>query len=386
MVEPPHLMGSGTGTKKSNPWIDHVKKVKSENPTMKYKDVLVKAKETYTKQGGAVVTKTYKAQKKAKTAHDYETKIEDPVKTQNEIWNNYKQNKGLKKIDLSAMEKSSKGKKPKVTIVKPEQNTKPLKIKKPKSEPLGVQSKVKLKINMKKPTKPFAKEIGEELRRISGQTNPEDVLKDARSFVPEREGQRIGQANYGEEEKLPLFGRGMIGFEKDLFKHIQNATKDLTPSKAKTYARKYITDALKERGWKPIEIKPIIQIALDRIQKFVGGSIKLPKSNIEHLLTGLEKGGVFDATRKTLNSMVDKLASVINDPKGYQKQRILTVDIPNLQTRYDKLKNVWDIKSSGWTDFRKNNHKIRMLNLKSDITNRLNKLAGISMLTASKSL
>ncbi len=33
--------------RKPNPWLIHVKKVKDENPDMKYSEVLKKAKETY---------------------------------------------------------------------------------------------------------------------------------------------------------------------------------------------------------------------------------------------------------------------------------------------------------------------------------------------------
>jgi len=36
-------------TKPKNPWLSHVKKVANENPDMTYKDVLRKARETYTK-------------------------------------------------------------------------------------------------------------------------------------------------------------------------------------------------------------------------------------------------------------------------------------------------------------------------------------------------
>jgi len=36
-------------TKKTNPWLVHVKKVKEENKDMKFKDILVKAKKSYKK-------------------------------------------------------------------------------------------------------------------------------------------------------------------------------------------------------------------------------------------------------------------------------------------------------------------------------------------------
>ena len=395
MVEQPVNVGGAVGGKcdggavgkKTNPWLSHVAKVKGDNPSMKYKDVLKKAKESYTKVGGAVVTKTYPAQKKTKTSHDYVTNVEDPVKTQDQLWNNYKQNKKVKKINLKAETKSSVGKPPKIVIIKPEKKTKALQLKKGVQVPKGVQGKVNLKINVKKPAKHFAKEIGEELRRISGQQAPEEVLKEARTYVPEREGRRVGPTTYGEEEKLPLFGKGMLTFEKELFKQVEKYTKEMTPAKAVAYARKYITDALKERGWKPIEIKPVVAIALERIKKIVGGAlVEIPKTDVELLLIGLEKAGVFDATTVALKGMANKLVDVINDPKQYQKQRILTVEIPNLQTRYEKLKNIWDIKSSGFTELRKKNHTIRMLNLRSEITNRLNKLVGISMIQSSKTI
>ena len=37
------------GTKKVNPWLVHVKKFREANPDLKFKDVLMKAKETYKK-------------------------------------------------------------------------------------------------------------------------------------------------------------------------------------------------------------------------------------------------------------------------------------------------------------------------------------------------
>ena len=36
--------------KKSNPWIEHVQKVKKENPTLSLRDAIIKAKETYKKK------------------------------------------------------------------------------------------------------------------------------------------------------------------------------------------------------------------------------------------------------------------------------------------------------------------------------------------------
>jgi len=41
-------MASGK-TRKENPWLTHVKKVKKKNPEMKFKDVLKEAKKSYKK-------------------------------------------------------------------------------------------------------------------------------------------------------------------------------------------------------------------------------------------------------------------------------------------------------------------------------------------------
>jgi hypothetical protein len=80
--------------------------------------------------------------------------------------------------------------------------------------------------------------------------------------------------------------------------------------------------------------------------------------------------------------MANKLGDVVNDPNKYRTQGILTREIPNLQTRLDKLKNIFDVKGHRWTPFRRENHQLRMQNIRADITNRLNKLAGINLLKA----
>ena len=40
---------SQSGGRAPNPWLVHVKQVKAANPDLKFKDVLIKAKESYTK-------------------------------------------------------------------------------------------------------------------------------------------------------------------------------------------------------------------------------------------------------------------------------------------------------------------------------------------------
>ena len=377
MVQEPTVL-TGSGVKKQNPWMTHVAKVKSENPGIKYSEVLKKAKGSYTKTGGGVVIPKTSNVKKNKTSADYETKLENPIIAQDEVWNKFNQSKKIKVPKTSALDqKSSIGTKPKVTIVVPEKKTKTLKMTKPKKEPLGVQSKVELKIRTKRRPKSFAKELAKEL----GRSDVDEKLAEYEKFGPAREGADIGSTDYGESSK-PLFGSGMKGFEKELFKYIEKETKDLTQSKKISFAKKYITEKLKEKGWKPFEIKAVINIAISRMDKKGGATtVKLPPNQIETILMTLEKVGVFDASKKTLNSLADKLADVVNDPKKYQKQRILTRTIPDLQFAYEQLKNVWDIKHTGWTQFRQNNHKIRMMNIKSNITRQINQLVGINSLS-----
>lgn len=391
MVKEPLLSGSGTG-KKKNVWMEHVAKVKSENPGMKYSDVLKKAKESYTKIGGSVVIPKTTTAKKTKTSADYVTEIKNPVKTQETIWDNFNQSKKIKKPKTSVVaQKSSSGRKPKITIIVPEKNTKPLKMTKPKKEPLGVQSTVQLRSRNKRESS-SDKDIIKELKRIN-KSDVDEQIAEYQQFGPKREGALTKDVS----ESKPMFGSGMKGFEKELFKYIEKETKELSQSKKITFAKKYITEKLKEKGWKPFEIKAVLTLAIDKLNGTVGsgGNAKpenvkevgktvqavIPPSDIEILMVVLEKGGVFDATKKTLNSVTDKLIDVVNDPTKYRQQRILSKTIPNLQFNYDKLKNIWDIKHTTWTQFRQNNHKIRMMNIKSNITRQINQLIGINMLS-----
>ena len=53
-------------TKKQNPWLVHVAKFKSDNPSMSYKEVLQEAKKTYTKGSSIVGGKAPKKTKMMK--------------------------------------------------------------------------------------------------------------------------------------------------------------------------------------------------------------------------------------------------------------------------------------------------------------------------------
>ena len=72
-------MESKTVTKKVNPWLEHVKNFRLENPQMSYKEVLQEAKKTYVKKekkenvkGGSI-----KAEKKVEKKPDKKEKKPD---------------------------------------------------------------------------------------------------------------------------------------------------------------------------------------------------------------------------------------------------------------------------------------------------------------------
>jgi hypothetical protein len=67
-----------TKVKKVNPWTEHVKKYRSENPGMSFKEALKGASETY-KKGGVMVVEEPKEVKPKKTEKAKKTK--KPVKT-----------------------------------------------------------------------------------------------------------------------------------------------------------------------------------------------------------------------------------------------------------------------------------------------------------------
>lgn len=47
MPSPKSTSASRSAAAKANPWIKHVMSVKAKNPSLKFKDVLIKAKTTY---------------------------------------------------------------------------------------------------------------------------------------------------------------------------------------------------------------------------------------------------------------------------------------------------------------------------------------------------
>lgn len=58
----------------SNPWMDHVKKVRAKNPKMAYKDVLVKAKASYKKKDTSAPKKKMSVATKQRLAKEEEKK------------------------------------------------------------------------------------------------------------------------------------------------------------------------------------------------------------------------------------------------------------------------------------------------------------------------
>jgi hypothetical protein len=61
----------------SNPWMEHVKKVRAKNPKMAYKDVLVKAKSSYKKKTPAPAKKAPASKKPKKTSKKEEMPAEE---------------------------------------------------------------------------------------------------------------------------------------------------------------------------------------------------------------------------------------------------------------------------------------------------------------------
>lgn len=348
------------GGNKCNPWIEHVKTVKENNPSLKYKDVLKKAKETYQKKAGG-----------AMTSHDYETRIEDPIKTQEKILKPLKNTKPYTRKPKPVGEKTQTMA-PVKSKVGPRKG-KLLDIKATKKTPDGVQSVTKLQIK----TKPPRKTLAEQLRLAEER---QDLIL-TQPILPEREGAEVKSATFGSrEETVPIFGRGMKSFETKLLKEIEQKIKGLPKQKAIVVIKNHVNQELKQKGWKPVEIKPVLTMILDKFTSMLGGANPLV---IKSALETMEKAGIFEASKSALNTLTKRLDEIISNPEKTKERNIWSRDIPNLKSRYDKLKNIYDLKGHTWTDFRKANHTIRMRNIQADITKKINMLAGIEILRSS---
>jgi hypothetical protein len=345
----------GAGVKKSNPWLEHVKQVRSQNQGLAYKDVLKKAKETYTKTGGQV--------KQVKTEHFYKSRVVDPVAEQKDQQNELKQKKPRGRPRKSAVTVDI----PKATYTKSKtvkEQGKKLTVKKPlKHEILDEPTK----LSFEKPKeRKFEKTT---LDRILGVDT--DLLTKRKT-----EARKVPQES---EDILGLMGNGL---ETELLKKVVEEVKDIKPiTKKKTMIRKIVKDEMKKRGLKPVIAKQILNYVLTQVEKLSGG---VSFGTSYAIVNSLEKGGIFDASKSTLKSLTDRLDEIMKDPNQHRKQVILTRDIPNLKFKYDKLQNTWDIKGKSFSEKQRDNHQLRMLNTKSHIVALLNRVAGINMVSVKK--
>ena len=185
-----------------------------------------------------------------------------------------------------------------------------------------------------------------------------------------------------DDDFLPLpadiFGSGAT--ETEMLNQVMKQIKDIsTEAKKIAFARKFIETELKKRKLKPFIRKQILNYVLTEIKKLKGG---IDPISTHMLVTTLKETGIIDATKSTLKSLTDRLDVILKNPEEHRKRVIITRDIPNLQFKFDKLKNLFDIKSNRWTDVRKENAKLQMLNVKSHIVALLNRVAGINSIKA----
>jgi hypothetical protein len=384
------IKGSGTKSK-SNPWLDHVKKVKSENPSLKYKDVLKKAKETYSKQGGQI-----------KTQHYYDSRIVDQVKEQKqqqtELKKEAKKPRGRpKKSQVEHQPKTSDFVK---TIIKKEKGTK-LKV----IKPIDFDKNEKpIKLSFEKPKE--RKYQKTDLDKILGfdsnllykkktKSQPRKVDSEPEKIVQEPLEPRIEELLEPEEQEQQR-GRGVL--EDDILNLVLEKTKDIkTLAKKQAFTRKFIKEELKKRGLKPIIINQILFYVLTKLEEKKGGvdpnqavsdaskavsdiSKVIPKSNIAYLVDGLRESGVFSGTKKTIDTLVNRLSDIVNNPGEHRKRLIITRDIPNLKFKLAKKENVYNEKAHRYKDFRKENARIEINNIKAHITALLNRIVGINMI------
>jgi len=374
----------GSGTKKSNPWLDHVKKIKSENPSLKYKDVLKKAKETYSKQGGQI-----------KTQHYYDSRVNNPVKEQKQ-----------QQAELKTEAKKTRGRpkknqvehKPKTadfvnTVIKKEKGTK-LKV----IKPIDFDKNEKpTKLSFEKPKeRKYQKTDFDKILGFDSDLLKKKTKSEPRKIDREPENQPENKPENQPEELEEQRGSGVL--ENDILNLVLEKTKDIkTLAKKQAFTRKFIKEELKKRGLKPIIIKQILSFVLSKLEEVKGGADPnqavsdaskavsdiakvIPKSNIAYLVDGLRESGVFSGTKKTIDTLVNRLSDIVNNPGEHRKRLIITRDIPNLKFKLAKKENVYNEKAHRYKDFRKENARIEINNIKAHITALLNRIVGINMI------
>jgi hypothetical protein len=95
------------------------------------------------------------------------------------------------------------------------------------------------------------------------------------------------------------------------------------------------------------------------------------------IMEGLEKAGIFQGTKDALGSVTRKLDWTLRNPAAAKKFRITSNLIPNLQFQYEKNANFLAVKGNRLKDFRKDNIKLRMMNIESKIKRELAKVQAL---------
>ena len=99
--------------------------------------------------------------------------------------------------------------------------------------------------------------------------------------------------------------------------------------------------------------------------------------NTAVIVDGLEKSGIFQASKDVLKGLTKKFNEWLEDPSKTRQHRIITRIIPDLTYKYDRLKNELEVYGSQWKPLRINNHKLAMLNTEDKIKSLLMELKAL---------
>jgi hypothetical protein len=92
------------------------------------------------------------------------------------------------------------------------------------------------------------------------------------------------------------------------------------------------------------------------------------------IIEGLEKTGLFQASKDVLQSLTRKFDEWLSNPSATRQHRIISRLIPDMTYKYNKLKNELEVFGEKWKPFRIDNHKIKMLNIEDKISSLLMEL------------
>jgi hypothetical protein len=95
------------------------------------------------------------------------------------------------------------------------------------------------------------------------------------------------------------------------------------------------------------------------------------------IMEGLEKAGIFQGTKDAIGSVTRKLDWTLRNPAAAKKFRITSNLIPNLQFQYEKNANLLAVKGDRLKDFRKDNIRLRMMNIEAKIKRELAKVMAL---------